>query len=131
MPLEVDELGGGKGKCSVLRSIYLRQTHLSPGDIGCDDKVDVTLLEYTENRAPEVPLGDVGSRLEELCGPRRLAAFIAVPGLLTVLTSVGMCMGVRLSLVGGVETREDKDRLDVQLFERAQVGLDFGGEREG
>lgn len=42
-----------------------------------------------------------------------------------------MGVGVRFGLIGRVQTREHKDRLDVQLFERAQVGLDFGGEREG
>jgi hypothetical protein len=98
--------------------------------------------EYAQHHPPQIPLRERAPTLEQ---PRRrvlLARLVLRPGVAPVAARLRLrCGGERPGTrvgarVGALEapvrreTREDEDRLDAQLLEGTEVGLDALGERE-
>ena len=112
----------------------LDYTHLSPCNIRRNEELHVTMLEDPQHYFPQVPLVDVATAFEKLCGCVLLPRLVLRPGLATVFTRL-ILLKLRLLLLLRTATwkqsREDEYGLDMKFFERSQVGLDTRCECEG
>jgi hypothetical protein len=105
---------------------------LSPGYIGRDEKLDISMSEYSQNHPPKVPLLKAASSLEQLSGGVFLARLVLAPGVLPVSASLAVFHVVMIVLHASAwnEAWKDEYGLDAQFFERAQVLLDTLRQRE-
>ena len=107
--------------------------HLCPRNIRCDKELDVSVAENAQDGAPEVPVRQAAPPLEQLGGGLLLARLVFAPREVAVAARV-LLLGVALHVPGALVRRqagEDKDGLDAQFFERAQVALDAGRQAKG
>ena len=91
------------------------------------------MLEDPQHDLPQVPLVEIAPALEQLRRGVLLSGLVLGPRLAPVPAGLVLFLLLLLLLLRTAarkETREHEYRFDVKFFERSQVGLDTGGERE-
>jgi hypothetical protein len=110
----------------------IQDAHLCPSDVRRNKELDVSVTENTQHRAPKVPVGETAPSFEQLRGRLLLARLVFGPREIAVSTRLVLlvvALHVSEAFVRG-EAGEDEDGLDAQFFERSEVALDAGGQRE-
>ncbi|KAH9990608.1 hypothetical protein BJV77DRAFT_605598 [Russula vinacea] len=106
--------------------------HLCPCNIRCNKEFNVSVAENAQDRAPKVPVRQATPPLEQFRGGLLLARLVLAPRMVAVATRL-LLLGIALHVSGALvrcEAGKDKDGLDAQFFERAEVALDAGRQTE-
>ncbi|KAH9975788.1 hypothetical protein BGW80DRAFT_1294615 [Lactifluus volemus] len=106
----------------------LEVDELCPSNIRCDKELNVSVAENAQDLTPEIPVSQTTPSLEQLGGRLLLARFVLGPCKVAVATCLllfDITLHLSPALVWG-KAWENKNRFDVQFFERTKVTLDTG-----
>lgn len=108
-----------------------RSTHLGRSDVRRDNELDAPVSKDPENEPEEIPLLSPREALEDLDRALDATLLVMLPRLaLEAALPRSVDAGLPWRAPGKRKARADKDGLDVELLERAEVRLDERRQRE-